>query len=145
MKVLGTKRKYGKAHNGFLIKLCRFELYALTDLCKTFQLLPYWWLMEPLILGWPKMQCTKLVKLPSQLIFPFHLSSWWKKCIESPKNLCLGMLRSFLASIHKGMTPTNDIFWTPLIVWKTQTNIGKQLCIYQCPTRHKLKTKTGTN
>ena len=45
-----------------------------------------------------------------------------------------------------GFHPKNAIFWsrsilTPLIAWKTQTNIGKQLCISQCPTRGPKSTK----
>ena len=43
-------------------------------------------------------------------------------------------------------TYENDIFWsssflTPLIAWKTQTNIQKQLSISQCPTRDTKSTK----
>ena len=87
--------------------------------------------------------------LPSQLIFPSLLPSWWGKCIESPKKL---MPRGspceapFWPDFIRGCTPTNDIFWsksflTPLIAWKTPTNIGKQLCIYQSPTRGPKSTK----
>ena len=52
----------------------------------------------------------------------------------------------FWPDFIRGCTPTNDIFWsksflTPLIAWKTPTNIGKQLCIYQSPTRGPKSTK----
>ena len=43
-------------------------------------------------------------------------------------------------------TPSCQLFWcwsflTPLIAWKTQTNIGKQLCISKYPTQDPKSTK----
>ena len=87
--------------------------------------------------------------LPSQLIFPSLLPSWWGKCIESPKKL---MPRGspceapFWPDFIRGCTPTNDIFWsrsflTPLNAWTTPTNIGKHLGISQYPTQDPKRTK----
>ena len=81
--------------------------------------------------------------LPRHQSYSCFLLSWWEKCIETSKKLIARVgTRHLLLGLHLpyGYQGKNAIFWlvsflTPLIAWKTQTNIGKQLCISQCPTR----------
>ena len=81
--------------------------------------------------------------LPRHQSYSCFLLSWWEKCIEtSKKSIARVGTRHLLLGLHLpyGYQGKNAIFWlvsflTPLIAWKTQTNIGKQLCISQCPTR----------
>ena len=56
------------------------------------------------------------------------------------------LLRHLEPHLPYGYQGKNATFWsrsllTPLIAWKTQTNIGKHFCISQCPTRDPKRTK----
>ena len=87
--------------------------------------------------------------LPGHQSYLCFLPSWWEKCIETSKKLIARVgTQHLLLGLHLpyGYQGKNAIFWlvsflTPLIAWKTQTNIGKQLCISQCPTRGPKSTK----
>ena len=87
--------------------------------------------------------------LPGHQSYLCFLPSWWEKCIETSKKLIARVgTQHLLLGLHLpyGYQGKNAIFWlvsflTPLIAWKTQTNIQKQLSIFQCPTRDPKSTK----
>ena len=91
----------------------------------------------------------KSKNLPGHQSYSSLLPNWWEKCSETPKKLMARVCKKFPhlgPHLPYGFHPKNAIFWsrsilTPLIAWKTQTNIGKQLCISQCPTRGPKSTK----
>ena len=80
--------------------------------------------------------------LPGHQSYSCFLPSWREKCIETSKKLIARVgTRHLLLGLHLpyGYQGKNAIFWlvsflTPLMAWKTQTNIGKQLCISEYPT-----------
>ena len=91
----------------------------------------------------------KVKNLQGDLFHSCFLPSWWEKCIETCKKLMARVCKEMPhlgPHLPYGYQGKNAIFWsrsflTPLIAWKTLTNIGKQLCISQYPTRHPKSTK----
>ena len=85
----------------------------------------------------------KSKNLSGHQFYSCFLPKRWGKCIEIPKKLMARvctLLPHLGPHLPYGYQGKNAIFWsrsilTPLIAWKTPTNIGKQLCISQCPTR----------
>ena len=91
----------------------------------------------------------KSKNLSGHQFYSCFLPKRWGKCIEIPKKLMARvctLLPHLGPHLPYGYQGKNAIFWsrsflTPLIAWKTPTNIGKQLCISQCPTRGPKSTK----
>ena len=85
----------------------------------------------------------KVKNLQGDLFHWCFLPSWWENCIETCKKLMVRggtRLRHLKPHLPYGYQGKNATFWwrsflTPLIAWKAQTNIHKQICISQCPTR----------
>ena len=93
--------------------------------------------------------CPKVKKPFRPPVLLVFLPKRWEKCIEIPKKLMARvctLLPHLGPHLHYGYQGKNAIFWlrsflTPLIAWKTPTNIRQQLCISQCPTRGPKSTK----
>ena len=91
----------------------------------------------------------KSKNLSGHQFYSCFLPKRWGKCIEIPKKLMARvctLLPHLGPHLPYGYQGKNAIFWsrsilTPLIALKTPTNIGKQLCISQCPTRDPKSTK----
>ena len=98
---------------------------------------------------WVAQHVPKSKNLSGHQFYSCFLPKRWGKCIEIPKKLMARvctLLPHLGPHLPYGYQGKNAIFWsrsflTPLIAWKTQTNIGKQLCISQCPTRGPRSTK----
>ena len=91
----------------------------------------------------------KVINLQGHQYHSCSLSNCWEKCIETPKKLIarggnrLRHLERHLPYKYEGRNATilSSSFFTPLIAWKTQTNIRKHICTSQCPTRDPKSTK----
>ena len=91
----------------------------------------------------------KVKNLQGHQSYPCFLPNCWEKCIETPKKLIArggNRLRHLEPHLPYGYEGKNATFWsssffTPLIAWKTQTNIQKHICTSQCPSRDPKSTK----